>query len=122
MCLQFLYGFMMAFAQVCYDVLHPAVSFIVARPTHLNPSLLSGCSVASGGRRISLSRMKPAKLSSTPMAAVQLVSVVLIGAAAIDGLPSQRREGSTFVKGPRPLVYPAVVSVLMFIGNTGMML
>ena len=122
LCLQILYGFIMAFAHVGYDVLHAVIPFNVARATHLNLLVVWLLSGFMGAAHFIIPDETGQELYSTPLAVAQLASLVLVGVVAIIGFHFQWWEGRKFLEIPRPLDYLVVVNVLMFIANIGMTL
>ena len=122
LCLQILYGFILAFAHVGYDVLHPVIPFNVARAAHLNLLVVWLLSGFMGAAHFIIPDETGQELYSTPLAVVQLASLVLIGVVAIIGFHFQWWEGRKFLEIPRPLDYLVVVNVLTFIFNIGMTL
>ena len=122
LCLQILYGFILAFAHVGYDVLHAVIPFNVARATHLNLLVVWLLSGFMGAAHFIIPDETGQELYSTPLAVAQLTSLVLVGGVAIVGFHFQWWEGRKFLEIPRPLDYLVVVNVLMFIFNIGMTL
>ena len=122
LCLQILYGFIMAFAHVGYDVLHAVIPFNVARATHLNLLVVWLLSGFMGAAHFIIPDETGQELYSTPLAVAQLVSLVLVGMVAIIGFHFQWWEGRKFLEIPRPLDYLVVVNVLMFVANIGITL
>ena len=61
-------------------------------------------------------------LFSPALAKLQLVTLVMVGVAAIIGFHVNWWEGRKFLEIPRPLDYLVVVDVLLFIFNIGMTL
>ena len=122
LCLQILYGFIMAFAHVGYDVLHAVIPFNVARATHLNLLVVWLLSGFMGAAHFIIPDETGQELYSTPLAVAQLVSLVLVGVVAIIGFHFQWWEGRKFLEIPRPLDYLVVVNVLMFVANIGITL
>ena len=122
LCLQILYGFIMAFAHVGYDVLHAVIPFNVARATHLNLLVVWLLSGFMGAAHFIIPDETGQELYSTPLAVAQLASLVLVGVIAIIGFHFQWWEGRKFLEIPHPLDYLVVVNVLMFIANIGMTL
>lgn len=122
LCLQILYGFILAFAHVGYDVLHAVIPFNVARATHLNLLVVWLLSGFMGAAHFIIPDETGQELYSIPLAVAQLTSLVLVGGVAIVGFHFQWWEGRKFLEIPRPLDYLVVVNVLMFIFNIGMTL
>ena len=122
LCLQILYGFIMAFAHVGYDVLHAVIPFNVARATHLNLLVVWLLTGFMGAAHFIIPDETGQELYSTPLAVAQLTSLVLVGVVAIIGFHFQWWEGRKFLEIPRPLDYLVVVNVLMFVANIGITL
>ena len=122
LCLQVLYGFIMAFAHLGYDVLHPIVPFNAARATHLNLLVVWLLCGFMGAAHFIIPDETGQELFSPALAIVQLVSLVVVGVVAIIGFHMNWWEGRKFLEIPRPLDYLVVVNVLMFIVNIGITL
>ncbi len=120
--LQVLYGFIMAFAHLGYDGLHPIIPFNTARATHLNLLVVWLLSGFMGAAYFIIPDETGQELFSLPLAVVQLVTLVLVGVTAVVGFHINWWEGRKFLEIPRPLDYLVVVNVLMFIANIGLTL
>ena len=120
--LQILYGFIMAFAHLGYDVLHDIIPFNTARSTHVNLLVVWLLCGFMGAAYFIIPDETGQPLFSPALAVVQLVTLVLVGVVAIAGFHVNWWEGRKFLEIPRPLDYLVVVNVLMFIFNIGMTL
>lgn len=83
--LQVLYGFIMAFAHLGYDGLHPIIPFNTARATHLNLLIVWLLSGFMGAAYFIIPDETGRELFSLPLAVVQLVTLVLVGVTAVVG-------------------------------------
>ena len=117
LCLQIVYGFIMAFAHLGYDVLHPIIPFNAARATHVNLLVVWMLCGFMGATHFIIPDETGQELFSPKLAIVQLATLVLIGVASIIGFHLNWWEGRKFLEIPRPLDYLVVVNVLMFIAN-----
>ena len=117
--LQILYGFIMAFAHLGYDVLHPIIPFNTARSTHVNLLVVWLLSGFMGAAYFIIPDETGQELFSPALAVVQLVTLVLVALVAIAGFHVNWWEGRKFLEIPRPLDYLVVVNVLLFIFNIG---
>jgi nitric oxide reductase subunit B len=122
LCLQILYGFIMAFAHLGYDVLHPIIPFNAARATHVNLLVVWMLCGFMGAAHFIIPDETGQELFSPTLAMVQLVTLVLVGVISIIGFHVNWWEGRKFLEIPRPLDYLVVVNVLMFIANIGITL
>lgn len=117
--LQIVYGFIMGFAHMGYDVLHDWIPFNVARATHTNLLVVWLLSGFMGAAYFIIPEEAERELLSVPLAVVQWASLVLVGVTAIVGFHLGWWEGRKFLEIPRPLDYLVVINVLLFIGNIG---
>ena len=120
--LQIVYGFIMAFAHLGYDVLHPVIPFNAARASHNNLLVVWLLCGFMGAAHFIIPDETGRELWSVPLAVVQLVTLVIVGVVAIIGFHVNWWEGRKFLEIPRPLDYLVVVNVLLFIVNIGMTL
>ena len=118
--LQLLYGFIMAFAHMGFDVLHEWIPFNVARATHLNLLVVWLLSGFMGAAYYILPEEAERELYSVPLALLQWGSLVVVGVIAIIGFHAGWFEGRKFLEIPRPLDYLVVVNVLLFLFVIGM--
>lgn len=118
--LQLIYGFIMGFARIGYDVLHDFIPFNTARATHTNLLvvwLLTGFMAAA---YYIIPEEADREIHSVPIAYAQLLSLIVVGVVAIIGFHLNWWEGRKFLEIPRPLDYLVVVNVLLFLFNIGM--
>jgi nitric oxide reductase subunit B len=115
--LQILYGFIMAFAHVGYDSLHPLIPFNTARATHTNLLVVWLLAGFMGSAYYIIPEECERELWSPKLAWVQWGSLVVVGVTAIIGFHLNWWEGRKFLEIPRPLDYLVVVNVLAFLLN-----
>lgn len=118
--LQIVYGFVMAFAHVGYDWLHPIVPFNTVRTTHINLLVVWLLSSFMGATYFLVPDECDREIHSPKMAWIQLVSFALVGVIAVAGFHVGWWEGRKFLEIPRPLDYLVVINILMFLYNVGM--
>lgn len=118
--LQILYGFIMGFAHMGYDVLHDWIPFNAARAVHTNLLVVWLLSGFMGSAYYIIPEEAERELYSVPAALVQWASLVLVGVTAVIGFHFNWWEGRKFLEIPRPLDYLVVANVLLFIGNVGL--
>jgi len=119
--LQIVYGFIMAFDHMGYDVLHAWIPFNTARATHTNLLVLWLLAGFMGSAYYIIPEESGRDVWMPKLAWVQWGSLVLVGVTAIIGFHFNWWEGRKFLEIPRPLDYLVVVNVLTFlaiIGNT----
>lgn len=114
--LQIVYGFIMAFCHVGYDVLHDYIPFSAARATHTNLLVVWLLCGFMGAAYYIIPEEVEHELVSVKLAFVQLGSLVVVGVAAIIGFHLNWWEGRKFLEIPRFLDYLVVVNVLLFLG------
>lgn len=117
--LQIVYGFIMAFAHMGYDVLHDFIPFNVARTTHTNLLVMWMLSGFMGAAYYIIPEESDRELVAPKWAVVQWAGFVLVGVTAVIGFHFSWWEGRKFLEIPRPLDYLVVVNVLLFIGLIG---
>ncbi|MEM7200363.1 MAG: cbb3-type cytochrome c oxidase subunit I [Planctomycetota bacterium] len=115
--LQIVYGFIMGFAHMGYDVLHDIIPFHVARATHTNLLVVWLLCGFMGAAYYIVPEEVERELMWPKLAWVQLISLVVVGVVAIAGFHFHWFEGRKFLEIPRPLDYLVVVNVLAFIAN-----
>ena len=115
--LQIVYGFIMGFAHIGFDVLHEVMPFHVARATHTNLLVVWLLCGFMGAAYYIVPDEVGRPLASVKLAWVQLISLVLVGVVAIVGFHFQWWEGRKFLEIPRPLDWLVVANVLLFLGN-----
>lgn len=120
LCLQLVYGFIMGFAHVGYDVLHAIVPFHAARATHTNLLIMWLLAGFMGAAYYIVPEEVDREIYWPKLAYVQLVALLAVGVTAIIGFHLNWWEGRKFLEIPRPLDYLVVLDVLLFIANIGM--
>jgi nitric oxide reductase subunit B len=118
--LQIIYGFIMGFARIGMDGLHDWIPFNTARATHTNLLVVWLLCGFMGAAHFIIPEEADRELWSVKLAYVQLVSLLLVGVAAIVCYHLNIWEGRKFLEIPRPLDYLVVINVLAFILNIGM--
>jgi len=118
--LQIVYGFIMGFAHMGYDVLHDWIPFNVARATHTNLLVVWLLAGFMGSAYYIIPEEADRELWSLPLAWVQWASLVVVGVTAVIGFHFGWWEGRKFLEIPRPLDYLVVINVLVFLLNIGM--
>ena len=114
--LQLVYGFIMGFAHAGYDGLHDVIPFNTAKAVHLNLLVVWLLSGFMGAAYYIIPEEAQRELVSVKLAYVQLISLALVGVAAIVGFHFNIWEGRKFLEIPRGLDYLVVVNVLLFLG------
>lgn len=117
--LQLVYGFIMAFAHMGFDVLHNWIPFNTARATHTNLLVVWLLSGFMGAAYFIIPEEAERELWSVRLAVVQWAALAVVGVIAIIGFHLNWWEGRKFLEIPRPLDYLVVIDVLMFILNIG---
>ena len=118
--LQIVYGFIMAFAHVGMDGLHPWIPFNTARATHTNLLVMWLLMGFMGSAYFIVPEEADRELYWPKLAYVQWGAFVLVGVTAVIGFHFSWWEGRKFLEIPRPLDYLVVVDVLLFVANIGM--
>ncbi len=118
--LQIVYGFIMGFAHMGFDVLHDWIPFNAARATHTNLLVVWLLAGFMGSAYYIVPEEAETELWNQPLAWLQWGSLVLVGVVAIIGFHLNWWEGRKFLEIPRPLDYLVVVNVLAFLLNIGM--
>ncbi len=113
--LQLIYGFIMGFAHIGYDVLHEWIPFSTARASHQNLLVMWLLSGFMGAAYYIIPEECERELVAPKLAIVQLVAFVLVGVAALVGFHFNYWEGRKFLEIPRPLDYLVVLDVLLFV-------
>ncbi len=114
--LQLVYGFIMGFAHAGMDGLHDWIPFNTAKAVHTNLLVVWLLSGFMGAAYYIIPEEAQIELVSVKLAYVQLISLALVGVAAIVGYHFNYWEGRKFLEIPRPLDYLVVVNVLLFMG------
>lgn len=117
---QIIYGLIMAFAHLGYDVLHDIIPFHVARATHTNLLLMWLLSGFMGATYFLIPEETQNEIYSEKWAFIQWLAFVLVGVTAIVGFHFSWWEGRKFLEIPRPLDYLVVVDFLLFLYIIGM--
>lgn len=119
LCLQIVYGFIMGFAHMGYDVLHEWIPFNTARATHTNLLVVWLLSGFMGAAYYMIPEEAERELVSVKLAVLQWAAFVVVGVIAVIGFHLNWWEGRKFLEIPRPLDYLVVADVLLFIGIIG---
>lgn len=114
--LQIVYGFIMGFARIGMDGLHDFIPFNTARAVHTNLLVLWLLSGFMGAAYYIIPEEAQRELISVKWAYVQLISLTVVGVAAIVGYHFNHWEGRKFLEIPRELDYLVVANVLLFLG------
>ncbi len=114
--LQIIYGFIMGFAHAGFDGLHEIIPFNTAKAVHLNLLVVWLLSGFMGAAYYIIPEEAQHELVSVKLAYVQLISLALVGVAAIIGFHFNIWEGRKFLEIPRGLDYLVVINVLLFLG------
>jgi nitric oxide reductase subunit B len=114
--LQIVYGFIMGFAHAGFDGLHEIIPFNTAKAVHLNLLVVWLLSGFMGAAYYIIPEEAQRELVSVKLAYVQLISLALVGVAAIIGFHFNIWEGRKFLEIPRGLDYLVVANVLLFLG------
>ncbi len=118
--LQIVYGFIMGFAHMGYDVLHDWIPFNSARAVHTNLLVMWMLAGFMGAAYYIVPEECDRELIHPRLALVQLGAFVIVGLTALIGFHFNWWEGRKFLEIPRPLDYLVVVDVLLFIYLIGM--
>lgn len=113
--LQVIYGFIMGFAHMGYDVLHDWIPFNSARAVHTNLLVMWLLAGFMGAAYYIIPEECDRELISPRLALIQLGAFVAVGVTALIGFHFNWWEGRKFLEIPRPLDYLVVVDVLLFI-------
>lgn len=114
--LQITYGFIMGFARIGFDGLHEFIPFNTARAVHTNLLVVWLLSGFMGAAYYIIPEEAQRELVSVKLAYLQLISLAVVGVAAIIGYHFNWWEGRKFLEIPRQLDYLVVVNVLLFLG------
>lgn len=114
--LQIVYGFIMGFARIGMDGLHDFIPFNTARAVHTNLLVLWLLTGFMGAAYYIIPEEAQRELVSVKWAYIQLISLAVVGVAAIVGYHFNYWEGRKFLEIPRELDYLVVVNVLLFLG------
>jgi nitric oxide reductase subunit B len=114
--LQLIYGFIMGFARIGLDGLHEFIPFNTARAVHTNLLVVWLLSGFMGAAYYIIPEEAQRELVNVKLAYVQLISLALVGVAAIIGYHFNWWEGRKFLEIPRQLDFLVVANVLLFLG------
>ena len=114
--LQLVYGFVMGFARIGFDNLHEVIPFNTARAVHTNLLVVWLLSGFMGAAYYIIPEEAQRELVNVKLAYVQLISLALVGVAAVVGYHFNYWEGRKFLEIPRPLDFLVVINVLLFLG------
>ena len=114
--LQLTYGFIMGFARIGLDGLHEFIPFNTARAVHTNLLVVWLLSGFMGAAYYIIPEEAQRELVSVKLAYVQLISLAVVGVAAIVGYHFNWWEGRKFLEIPRQLDFLVVINVLLFLG------
>lgn len=114
--LQIIYGFIMGFAHLGFDVLHDITPFNTARAVHTNLLVVWLLSGFMGAAYYIIPEESQTELVNVKLAYIQLITLALVGVVAIVGYHFNYWEGRKFLEIPRPLDYLVVINVLTFLG------
>lgn len=117
--LQIVYGFIMGFARIGYDVLHDWIPFNTARAVHTNLLVVWLLCGFMGAAYYIIPEEVERELEWPKLAWLQYFSLLIVGVIAVGCYHFNIWEGRKFLEIPRPLDYLVVVNVLMFIANIG---
>ena len=117
--LQLVFGFVMGFAHMGYDVLHDVLPFNAARTSHINLLVMWLLSGFMGSAYYIVPEEADRELVSERLAVVQWAGLVIVGVTALVGFQFGWWEGRKFLEIPRPLDYLVVADVLLFLYVVG---
>jgi nitric oxide reductase subunit B len=118
--LQLVFGFVMGFAHMGYDVFHEWIPFHAARASHLNLLVVWLLAGFMGSAYYIIPEEADREIYSEKLAVIQWASLVLVAVTALIGFQFGWWEGRKFLEIPRPLDYLVVANVLLFIFNIAM--
>ena len=113
--LQIIYGFIMGFAHMGYDVLHEWIPFNTAVTTHKNLLVVWILSGFMGAAYFIIPDESDNDLYSVPLAKLQFWSFALVGVTAVIGFHFGWWEGRKFLEIPRPLDYLVAGNIILFL-------
>lgn len=114
--LQIVYGLIMGFARFGMDGLHEFIPFNTARAVHTNLLVVWLLSGFMGAAYYIIPEEAQKELVKPKLAYLQLITLALVGVAAIIGYHFNWWEGRKFLEIPRPLDWLVVINVLTFLG------
>lgn len=118
--LQIVFGFIMGFAHMGFDVLHDYIPFNAARSSHLNLLVVWLLSGFMGAAYFIIPEEADRELYSEKLAIIQWAALNIVGVITIIGFQFGYWEGRKFLEIPRELDFLVVIDVLLFIFNIGM--
>jgi nitric oxide reductase subunit B len=118
--LQLVYGLIMAFAHLGYDVLHEIIPFNVARATHNNLLLIWLLSGFMGAAYYIIPEEVDREIVSLHAAFIQYFALLVVAVTAVVGFHFNWWEGRKFLEIPRTLDYLVVIDVLLFLSILGL--
>lgn len=118
--LQLVYGFIMGFAHMGFDVLHDLIPFNTARAVHTNLLVVWLLLGFMGSAHYIIPEEADREIYWPKLVFPQLISFLIVGVIAIGGYHVNWWEGRKFLEIPRPLDWLVVVNVLLFLANIGM--
>ncbi len=113
--LQIIYGFIMGFAHMGYDVLHDIIPFNAAVTIHKNLLVVWILSGFMGAAYYIIPDESDNELWSVPIAKLQFWSFAIVGVVAVAGFHVGWWEGRKFLEIPRPLDYLVAGNVILFL-------
>lgn len=113
--LQIIYGFIMGFAHMGFDVLHDIIPFNTAVTTHKNLLVVWILSGFMGSAYYIIPDESDQELWSVPLAKLQFWSFAIVGVVAVAGFHVGWWEGRKFLEIPRPLDYLVAGNVILFL-------
>ena len=113
--LQLTYGFIMGFARLGYDGLHDIIPFNTAHTVHLNTLVVWLLSGFMGAAYYIIPEESENELWSVKLAYVQLISLAVVGVAALLGYHFNIWEGRKFLEIPRELDWLVAINVILFL-------
>ncbi len=113
--IQLTYGFIMGFARLGYDGLHDWIPFNTAHTVHLNTLLVWLLSGFMGAAYYIIPEESENELWSVKLAYVQLISLAVVGVAALTGYHFNIWEGRKFLEIPHELDFLVAGNVILFL-------
>ncbi len=113
--LQLTYGFIMGFARLGFDGLHEFIPFNTAHTVHLNTLVVWLLSGFMGAAYYIIPEESENELWSVKLAYVQLISLAVVGVAALAGYHFNIWEGRKFLEIPRELDWLVAINVILFL-------